>query len=169
MDPTNPANPSRPAQPPPENHPLWWLSNGKHSTYCRSLRCCRFFLNTFLTRSRRKAARSTESVVPLFFAGPAALSSIVLLLLLLLVLVKMLLLLLLRMLRCCRCCLVPTPTAVGRLFCGSTAYDNLRHRAGTWYAPGVVLAHFWLRVRVTLTPSLSPSWLGTVDGTWLWL
>jgi len=54
------------------DYPLRWLSNGKHSTYCRSLRCCRFFLNTFLTRSRRKAARSTERVVPLFLAGPAA-------------------------------------------------------------------------------------------------
>lgn len=32
------------------------------STYCRSLRCCRFFLNAFFTRRMRNAARSIDSV-----------------------------------------------------------------------------------------------------------
>lgn len=36
------------------------------NTYCRSLRCCRFFLNAFFTRKMRNAARSIDSVgVPL--------------------------------------------------------------------------------------------------------
>lgn len=38
--------------------------NRNRKTYCRSLRCWRFFLNAFFTRNIKNAARSMESDVP---------------------------------------------------------------------------------------------------------
>lgn len=40
------------------------METGNGKTYCRSLRCWRFFLNAFFTRNIKNAARSMESDVP---------------------------------------------------------------------------------------------------------
>lgn len=42
----------------------WSGKKRNRKTYCRSLRCWRFFLNAFFTRNIKNAARSMESDVP---------------------------------------------------------------------------------------------------------
>lgn len=42
---------------------------GTNATYCRSLRCCRFFLNAFFTRKIKNAARSMDNDGG-FFSSP---------------------------------------------------------------------------------------------------